>query len=103
MPNSNESAKSEGTFEKIGGKIKNIAGQVLGDEQLEAEGKAKELKGEARVETAKAAERGKGAVEELKGAVKNRVGALVDSEQLQAEGKAEELKGQGRQESNKAD
>ena len=45
---SNESKRGEGAAEELGGKIKKVAGQVLGNEQMEAEGRARELKGEAR-------------------------------------------------------
>ena len=97
---SNASKRSEGTAEKVGGKLKGAVGSLIGNEQMEAEGKAKELKGEAKENAAKAAERSKGKVEEVAGAVKNRVGAVIDNEQMQAEGKAKELKGQARQKAN---
>jgi uncharacterized protein YjbJ (UPF0337 family) len=92
--------RGEGQAEQIGGKIKKGIGKVIGNEQMEAEGRAKELKGEAREETAKAGERTKGTVEEVTGAIKNRVGAVIDNEQMQAEGKAKELKGEARQKAN---
>ena len=97
---SNQSEKSEGIAEKIGGKIKKGVGALIGDDQMRAEGAAKELKGEARVHGAKAAERSKGTVEEVVGAIKNRVGHVIDDEQLAAEGKAKELRGQSRQKAN---
>jgi len=96
----NVSNRSEGVAEQVGGKIKQGIGKVIGNEQMEAEGKAKELKGEAREESAKAAERSKGKVEEVTGAIENRVGAVIDNEQMQAEGKAKELKGEARQKAN---
>jgi uncharacterized protein YjbJ (UPF0337 family) len=97
----NNKQKAEGTAEKLGGKIKGAVGEIIGNEQMEAEGKAKEAKGAARVETAKASERTKGKVEEVTGAVKNRVGAAIGNEQMQAEGKVRELKGEARQGSNR--
>ena len=45
---STESKRGEGAAEELGGKVKKVAGQVLGNEQMQVEGKAKELKGEAR-------------------------------------------------------
>jgi len=98
---SNKTEKSEGTAEKIGGAIKQGVGKLIGDDVMVAEGKAKELKGEARQETAKAGERTKGKLEELGGAIKNRVGHLIDDEQMAAEGKATELKGEERQKDNR--
>jgi uncharacterized protein YjbJ (UPF0337 family) len=44
----NASNRSEGVAEQIGGKIKQGVGKVIGNEQMQVEGKAKELKGEAR-------------------------------------------------------
>ncbi|WP_437861812.1 CsbD family protein [Sorangium sp. So ce363] len=97
---SNASDRNEGAAEEMGGKIKKGLGQLLGDEQMEAEGRAKELRGKVQKEDAKAEERAKGAVEEAAGAIKNRVGKLVDNEQMAAEGKAKELKGENRQKAN---
>lgn len=45
---SNASNRSEGIAEELGGKIKKTIGAAIGNEQMEAEGKARELKGEAR-------------------------------------------------------
>ena len=98
---SNAANRGEGIAEQVGGKIKQGVGKLIGNEQMEAEGKAKELKGEAREEAAKAGERTKGAIEEVAGAIKNRVGAVLDNEQMQVEGKAKELKGEARQKVNK--
>src|SRR5580698_4862870 len=97
---SNESNKGEGMAQQVGGKIKQVVGKVIGNEQMETEGKAKEVEGKARVEAAKAAERTKGKVEEAVGTVKNRVGAVIDNEQMEAEGKVAELKGEARQKAN---
>jgi uncharacterized protein YjbJ (UPF0337 family) len=83
------------------GKIKGAIGKAIGNEQMQAEGKAKELQGEAKQAAAKGAERTKGAIEEVVGAVKNRVGAVIDNEQMQVEGKAKELQGEARQKANK--
>lgn len=98
---SNASKRSEGAAEKMGGKIKGTIGKLIDNEQMEAEGKAKELKGTAKEESAKSAERSKGKIEEVSGALKNRVGHVIDNEQMQAEGKLKELKGQARQNANK--
>lgn len=97
---SNKSKRAEGKAEEIGGKIKKGVGQLIGNEQMEAEGIVKEKKGEAKQEAAKASERTKGKVEEIVGAVKNRVGAVIDDEEMQVEGRAKELKGEARQKAN---
>lgn len=98
---SNASKRSEGAAEKLGGKIKGTIGKLIDNEQMEAEGKVKEVKGAAKEESAKSAERGKGKIEEVTGAIKNRVGHAIDNEQMQAEGKLKEVKGQARQRTNR--
>src|SRR6476469_6466554 len=47
---SNASTRSEGKGEELGGKIKAGVGKLIGNEQMEAEGRAQELEGEARQE-----------------------------------------------------
>ena len=50
----NVTNRGEGAAEEVGGKIKQGIGKVIGNEQMEAEGLAKEKKGEAKQEAAKA-------------------------------------------------
>ena len=50
---SNNSKRGEGAAEELGGKVKNVVGKVIGNEQMEAEGKAKELKGKGKQEAAR--------------------------------------------------
>ena len=97
----NTTRRAEGAAEELGGKLKGAVGKVLGNEQMQAEGKVKEIKGRGKQEAAKASERVKGKVEEVVGAVKNRLGAVIDNEQMQAEGKVKELKGQARRNANR--
>ena len=97
---SNAANRGEGVAEQVGGKIKQGIGKLTGNERMRAEGEAKEAKGIAREESAKAGERAKGTVEKVAGAVKNRVGAVIDDEQMQAEGKAKERKGEARHKAN---
>jgi len=52
---SNASKRDEGAAEKLGGKIKGGIGRLVGNERMEAEGEAKEAKGRAKQEVAKAA------------------------------------------------
>jgi uncharacterized protein YjbJ (UPF0337 family) len=90
----------KGAAEELKGNIKKGIGDLIDNEQMEAEGEAERLKGQARQDAAKAAEYTKGAAEELKGNVKKGVGDLIDNEQMEAEGEAERLKGQARQKAN---
>lgn len=98
---SNASERAEAEAQKLGGKIKQTVGKVIGNQQMEAEGVAKELQGDAREAAAKGKERAKGAIEEVAGAIKNRVGHVIDNDLMVAEGKAKELKGEARQKANK--
>ena len=90
----------KGKAEEIKGHIKHGVGDLIDNEQMEAEGHAEEATGKARQEAAKATERVKGSGEELKGKIKGAAGDLIDNEQMEAEGRAEELKGQARQKAN---
>lgn len=98
---SNESKRGEAKAEQLGGKLKKGVGKLIGNEQMQAEGTAKELKGRAEEEAAKESARIQGKFEEVSGGVKNRVGKVIDNEQMAAEGKARELKGQARQKINR--
>ena len=93
--------KAAGLANEAMGNIKQGVGKLIGNEQMEAEGRAHELKGKAKQEAAKSAERTKGKVQEAVGAVKNRAGAVLDDEQMEAEGRAKELEGEARQELNR--
>jgi uncharacterized protein YjbJ (UPF0337 family) len=97
----NATNRGEGAAERLGGKIKAGIGKLIGNERMEAEGRAQELRGTAKEEAAKAGERAKGKVDEVMGAAKNRVGAVVDDEQMKAEGKAKELAAEARQKANR--
>jgi uncharacterized protein YjbJ (UPF0337 family) len=98
---SNQSDRAAGAVNEAGGAIKKGVGKLIGNEQMEAEGRATELKGEAQQGAAKSAERVKGSLEEAGGAIKKGVGKLIGNEQMEAEGKAKELKGEARQKLNK--
>jgi uncharacterized protein YjbJ (UPF0337 family) len=98
---SNQGEKSEGAAQKIGGKFKKGVGRLLGNRRLEAKGKAKELRGRARVASAKTSERARGKAERLAGAVKSRVGRVIGNERMMITGKAKELKGEAREKANR--
>jgi uncharacterized protein YjbJ (UPF0337 family) len=89
--------RAVGAAEELGGKLKKTVGKAIGNQQMEAEGHAKELKGEAKQAVAKGGEHVKGKVEELTGAAKKHLGSAIGNQQMQAEGKAKELKGEARQ------
>jgi len=92
--------KLSGKAEELKGNIKHTVGGAINNPDMQAEGDAERLHGQARNEAAKAAERARGAAEELKGNLKHGVGDAVGSDQMEAEGEAERLKGQNRQQKN---
>lgn len=92
--------RAKGMIDEAVGNVKQGIGNLTGNERLEAEGRAQELGGEARQETAKGVGRLKGAAEEVGGNIKKAAGDLLDNEQMQAEGEAKRLKGQARQDLN---
>lgn len=97
----NASKRAAGAVEELGGKIKGAVGKLIGNDRMQAGGKATELKGRAKQSFAKATERTKGRVEKMVGGVESRLGAAVGNERVQVQGKATELKGDARQRGNK--
>ena len=97
----NVAERVKGGAQELKGKIKGAVGDLTDNEKMEREGKAEELAGKARRETAKASERVRGAVEKATGAVKGAVGKVVGNDRLRAEGKVDELKGETRREFNR--
>jgi uncharacterized protein YjbJ (UPF0337 family) len=92
--------RAEGAVEEVVGAVKKGVGSVVGSERLEAQGRAEELGGRDKQESAKRVERAKGTAEELYGKAKAAVGDAIDDEQIQLEGEATKLKGQARQVAN---
>ncbi len=73
-------------IDEMKGRIKEGAGKVTGDEELEAKGKDE-------AETARAGRKIKGAIREAGGAVKEAIGKIAGDEKTEAEGKADRLSG----------
>jgi uncharacterized protein YjbJ (UPF0337 family) len=96
----NTTKRIEGAAEQAGGAIKKGVGSLIGNPQMEAEGRVAEISGEAKQASAKAAERVKGAVEEVTGAIEHGAGKLVDDKHMAAAGKAKQVKGEVRQKLN---
>jgi len=97
----NSSKRVEGVAEELGGMIRGGFGKLIGNKQMQATGKARELEGVAKQQSAKTAERVKGKMEQAVGAVKYRVGAAIDNKHLQAKGQAESLRGEARRNANR--
>ncbi len=80
--------RNEGKGEELGGKIRAGVGKLLGNERMQAEGKAHELKGKAKQAVAKAAEKAESKAREV--AVAERRGLDGDDEQVEEELLAQE-------------
>ena len=97
----NGTKRVKGKVEEIKGTLKESVGDLIGNEQMQAEGHAEKVAGQARQDVAKAEERVKGMGEQLVGTAKGAVGKLLGNEQMRVEGKAKELTGKGRRKANR--
>lgn len=79
-----------GRGDELKGSLKETAGKVLGNEEMEAEGKATQAKGKAEREVA-------GAGNRVAGNVKKGVGDAIGNEQMEAEGTVQDIKGKAQQ------
>lgn len=97
----NTSRHLEGVADKVVGGVKKNVGKLIDNEQMQAEGAARQMAGQAQIEAVKGSERVQGKVEEVTGAIKRKAGELIDNEQMQIEGAARQAKGNARQALNK--
>ena len=91
----------DGMKDQVVGAVKKHVGRAIDNEQMEAEGAAREAVGDVKVESARAAERAQGVVEQVTGKVKQRVGEAIDNEQMQVEGAARAATGSVREALNR--
>jgi len=91
------SKRVEGAAEELGGKLKGKFGKLIGNEQMQVEGKLTELKGMAKQAAAKGADRALGGIERMIGVVRTRVGRLIDEPGMQARGRVDQAVGDTRQ------
>lgn len=97
----NVSNRAKGKVDEVAGRLKGAVGKAIGNEQMQVEGKARELKGTATQNVAKASERTKGQVEQVAGSAKKGLGKAIGNEQMQAEGAIKKAKGATRERANK--
>lgn len=97
MANTN---RTEHSIKEVGAKVKKTIGDAIGNERMEAEGRAEELEHRAKKDAAKAKENIKGKAQELMGKAKKHVGDATGDERTEAEGYAKEIEGKGRQKLN---
>ena len=93
--------RAKGKLQEFGGTLKEKAGELTGNERMEAEGHADQVEGQGRQEFAKGVGQAKGAGEELKGNLKEGFGKLTGDDSTRAEGEVDQVKGQARQEFNR--
>ena len=98
---SNASKRAAGTAKELRGKVEKNFGKLVGSERLAAEGRVRELTGQAQKESAKGRERVKGAIEEVAGRVQSAVGDLVDDAKTSVRGQLRKAKGKARQATNR--
>ncbi|GEM_PF-1163127 len=77
-------------MDELKGRVKEGAGKLSGDEELEAKGKDQ-------ADTARTRRKIKGAVKEAGGVVKETVGKIAGDDKTEAEGKADRLSGKVQQ------
>lgn len=73
MGNNGVADRAEGWLDVVSGTVEEKVGQLIDNEQMELEGKAKVVGGKARKETAKAGQRLKGKVEVMKGQARQKI------------------------------
>ena len=93
--------RAKGKLQEFGGSIKEKAGELTGNERMEAEGEASKLQGQGRQDFAKGVGRVKGAAEDVMGNVKQGLGKLTGDDSTRAEGVADEARGEARKEFNR--
>ena len=74
--------------------------RAIGNEEMEAEGAAHQLKGKAVEEAVKAGERMKGTAQAVKGHIEKGVGDAVDNDRLRAKGEWDKAVGKARKDFN---
>ncbi|MDQ3811598.1 MAG: CsbD family protein [Chloroflexota bacterium] len=77
-------------MDELKGNIKEGAGKLTGDADLEAEGRGEQTIAGAKRDV-------KGAADQAQGAAKETIGKLADDERTQAEGTADRFRGEAKQ------
>jgi uncharacterized protein YjbJ (UPF0337 family) len=94
--------RAKGKLRELKGKAKAGVGKLIGNEQMQIEGRAEATGSKAKQAVAKAGERLRGGAEVLGGATEKRVGAMTGDKGLEAKGTKTGRKGKARQHLNKA-
>ncbi|CAI2175318.1 2825_t:CDS:2 [Funneliformis geosporum] len=93
---SNEPSKVTGNVKYYQGAAKETAGKTLGNEQMQAEGKAKKAEGEGEYKAAQVQGQAEGFKDKTTGGLK-----AIGNEQMQGEGKVTKNAGEAKKEINK--
>jgi uncharacterized protein YjbJ (UPF0337 family) len=95
----NTAKRGKGAAKQLGGKAERKVGRLVGSERMQARGLARELKGAAEKEGAKARERFAGRIEEARGSLERKVAPLAEKA-VKAVGSTRRAKGRLRQRLN---
>eukprot|EP01089_Gocevia_fonbrunei_P020095 TRINITY_DN7356_c0_g1_i1.p2 TRINITY_DN7356_c0_g1~~TRINITY_DN7356_c0_g1_i1.p2 ORF type:complete len:111 (+),score=43.04 TRINITY_DN7356_c0_g1_i1:46-333(+) len=93
-------SKASGYTDQAIGAVKENVGYVLGNEQMEAEGKLQRVKGNAEVEGVKAENRVEGTVDQVTGAMKEAAGKVTGNKETEFKGKLEKEQGKAKKAAN---
>ena len=92
-----QTTDTKNKLKELKGRAKAGFGKLIGNEQMQIEGKAEATGSMAKHVASRAGERVKGDTKVLGGAVKHDVGEMTDDEKLKAKGKRTEREGRARQ------
>ncbi|RIA97201.1 putative cruciform DNA binding protein [Glomus cerebriforme] len=84
------------------GAAKEAMGQAIGNQQMQAEGKAKKLEGEGEYKAAQTKGQAEGYKDKVTGGLKETAGQLTGNQQMQAEGNVTKNTGQAQADLNKS-
>jgi len=99
--NNNEPSKISGDTKYYQGAAKESLGKAIGNEQMQAEGKATKAEGEGEYKAAQLKGQAEGYKDQTTGGVKETVGKTIGNEQMQAEGKVKKNAGEAHKNINK--
>ena len=100
MSSSNTPSKAHGNVVSAMGSVKENVGSAIGNHSMQANGAAERAKGNAEVESAKAAGYAAGTVDHATGNVKKNLGSVLGNEQMKTEGAATEISGKAQKKVN---
>lgn len=90
----NVATRAGNSMAGLAGSAQKMAGQAIGNEQMQAEGEKARKEAEAKNAASSAKQEGEGQKDNMMGNLKEGAGNLMGNEQMQAEGKGDQAKGE---------